>query len=67
MRTVLTVVCVAILLYLIYLLRKPISWILIASFLAVALSRPVNGSRAICGAGSPSRSSSSGCSPCRSP
>jgi predicted PurR-regulated permease PerM len=41
-RTVLTVVCVAILLYLIYRLRKPISWILIASFLAVALSRPVN-------------------------
>jgi predicted PurR-regulated permease PerM len=41
-RTVLTVVCVAISLYLIYLLRKPISWILIASFLAVALSPPVN-------------------------
>ena len=29
-------------LYLIYLLRKPISWILIAAFLAVALSGPVN-------------------------
>ena len=41
-RTVLTVVCVAIALYLIYLLRKPISWILIAAFLAVALSPPVN-------------------------
>jgi len=41
-RIVLTVVCVAILLYLLYLLRKPISWILIAAFLAVALSPPVN-------------------------
>ena len=36
------VVCVAISLYLIYLLRKPISWLLIATFLAVALSAPVN-------------------------
>jgi predicted PurR-regulated permease PerM len=41
-RIVLTVVCVVISLYLIYLLRKPISWILIAAFLAVALSSPVN-------------------------
>src|SRR5919112_1990332 len=41
-RIVLTVVCVAISLYLLYLLRKPISWILIATFLAVALSPPVN-------------------------
>jgi predicted PurR-regulated permease PerM len=41
-RIVLTVVCVVITLYLIYLLRKPISWILIAAFLAVALSSPVN-------------------------
>jgi predicted PurR-regulated permease PerM len=41
-RIVLTVVCVAISLYLLYLLRKPISWILIAAFLAVALSPPVN-------------------------
>jgi predicted PurR-regulated permease PerM len=41
-RTVLTVVCVAIALYLLYLLRKPISWVLIAAFLAVALSPPVN-------------------------
>ena len=38
----LTVVCVAIALYLLYLLRKPISWVLIACFLAVALSPPVN-------------------------
>jgi predicted PurR-regulated permease PerM len=29
-------------LYLLYLLRKPISWLLIATFLAVALSPPVN-------------------------
>ena len=42
MRIVLIVVCVAICLYLIYLLRRPISWILIAAFLAVALSGPVN-------------------------
>jgi len=41
-RTVLTVVCVAVSLYLLYLLRKPISWVLIATFLAVALSPPVN-------------------------
>jgi predicted PurR-regulated permease PerM len=41
-RIVLTVVCVAIALYLLYLLRKPISWLLIAAFLAVALSPPVN-------------------------
>jgi predicted PurR-regulated permease PerM len=41
-RVVLTVVCVAIALYLLYLLRKPISWLLIATFLAVALSPPVN-------------------------
>ena len=42
MRIVLIVVCVAICLYLLYLLRRPISWILIAAFLAVALSGPVN-------------------------
>jgi predicted PurR-regulated permease PerM len=41
-RIVLIVVCVAICLYLLYLLRRPISWILIAAFLAVALSGPVN-------------------------
>jgi predicted PurR-regulated permease PerM len=41
-RIVLIVVCVAICLYLLYLLRRPISWILIAIFLAVALSGPVN-------------------------
>jgi predicted PurR-regulated permease PerM len=41
-RIVLIVVCVAICLYLLYLLRRPISWILIAAFLAVALAGPVN-------------------------
>jgi predicted PurR-regulated permease PerM len=41
-RTVLTVVCVAVALYLLWRLRKPISWVLIAAFLAVALSPPVN-------------------------
>ena len=41
-RTVLVVVCVAIALYLLWRLRKPISWLLIAAFLAVALSSPVN-------------------------
>ena len=41
-RIVLVVVCVAIALYLLWLLRKPISWVLIAIFLAAALSPPVN-------------------------
>ncbi len=41
-RTVLIVVTVLITMYLIYLLRKPIGWLLIATFLAIALSGPVN-------------------------
>jgi predicted PurR-regulated permease PerM len=41
-RTVLIAVLVVLLLYLIYLLRKPIGWLLIATFLAIALSGPVN-------------------------
>src|SRR3712207_1569278 len=41
-RIVLIVVGVAISLYLIYLLRKPIGWLLIATFIAVALMGPVN-------------------------
>jgi predicted PurR-regulated permease PerM len=41
-RIVLVVVCVAITLYLLWQLRKPISWVLISIFLAVALSPPVN-------------------------
>jgi predicted PurR-regulated permease PerM len=42
LRSVLVIVGVAISLYLIYLLRKPIGWVLTAVFLAVALSGPVN-------------------------
>jgi predicted PurR-regulated permease PerM len=41
-RIVLIIVGVVFCLYLLYLLRKPIEWILIAMFLAVALSPPVN-------------------------
>jgi predicted PurR-regulated permease PerM len=41
-RIVLIIVCVAVALYLIYLLRRPIGWLLIAAFIAVALSPPVN-------------------------
>jgi predicted PurR-regulated permease PerM len=41
-RIVLVIVCVVIVLYLLWLLRKPIGWLLIATFLAVALSAPVN-------------------------
>ena len=42
LRNVLIVVGVVLALYLIYLLRKPIGWLLIATFLAIALSGPVN-------------------------
>ena len=42
LRTVLIVLCVVFALYLIYQLRKPISWLVIATFLAIALSGPVN-------------------------
>jgi len=41
-RTVLVVVAVAVALYLVYLLRRPIGWVLIALFIAVALAGPVN-------------------------
>ena len=41
-RTVLVIVCVALILYLLYLLRKPIGWLLISTFLTVALSPLVN-------------------------
>ncbi len=41
-RSMLAAVCVAFALYLVYLLRKPISWVLIAIFLSVALAGPVN-------------------------
>ena len=41
-RTVLTVIAVVVSLYVVYLLRKPLTWIFIAGFLAIALSGPVN-------------------------
>jgi predicted PurR-regulated permease PerM len=41
-RNVLVVVGVFLVLYVIYLLRQPISWLIIAAFLAVALAGPVN-------------------------
>jgi predicted PurR-regulated permease PerM len=41
-RTVLIVVGVLLALYIVYLLRRPITWVLIAGFIAVALSPPVN-------------------------
>ena len=41
-RAVLVVVAVALALYVIYLLRRPLSWIVIAAFIAVAVSGPVN-------------------------
>jgi predicted PurR-regulated permease PerM len=41
-RTVLVVVAVVVTLYLVYLLRQPIGWVLIALFVAVALAGPVN-------------------------
>jgi predicted PurR-regulated permease PerM len=42
LRVVLTVIGVVISLYLIYLLRKPLTWIFIAGFLATALAGPIN-------------------------
>jgi predicted PurR-regulated permease PerM len=41
-QAVMVVVGVGAALYLIYLLRKPIGWVLLAGFLAIALSAPVN-------------------------
>lgn len=41
LRTVLIVLTVIITVYLVYLLRKPISWLVIAAFIAVAMSGPV--------------------------
>ncbi len=37
-RIVLIVVAVAVMLYVLYLLRKPIGWVLVAGYLAVALN-----------------------------
>jgi predicted PurR-regulated permease PerM len=42
LRVVVTVVLVVLALYLIYVLRRPLTWIFIAGFLAIALSGPVN-------------------------
>jgi predicted PurR-regulated permease PerM len=42
LRIVIVVVAAAIALYLVYLLRRPIGWVLMAAFIAVALSAPVN-------------------------
>ncbi len=42
LRTVLIVVSVALALYVIYQLRTPITWLVIAAFIAVAMSGPVN-------------------------
>jgi predicted PurR-regulated permease PerM len=41
LRVALTVVAVALCLYIVYLLRKPLTWLFIATFLAIALSAPV--------------------------
>ena len=41
MRVTLTVVLIVLCLYLLYLLRKPIGWIVIAGFIAIALAGPV--------------------------
>jgi predicted PurR-regulated permease PerM len=41
-RIVLIIVAVVVSLYLIWLLRKPLSWVFIAGFLAIALAGPVN-------------------------
>jgi predicted PurR-regulated permease PerM len=42
LRTVAVVVGAALLLYLVYLVRRPLLWVLVAVFLAVALSSPVS-------------------------
>src|SRR3954451_24528044 len=42
LRNVLIVVAVVLTLYLIYLLRTPLTWLVIAAFIAVAASGPVN-------------------------
>jgi predicted PurR-regulated permease PerM len=41
-RNVLIVVAVVLVLYLLYLLRRPLGWIVLAMFLAIAMSGPVN-------------------------
>jgi predicted PurR-regulated permease PerM len=41
-RNVLVIAAVVLILYVIYLLRQPITWLIIAAFIAVALAGPVN-------------------------
>jgi predicted PurR-regulated permease PerM len=41
-RAVLIVIAVALTLYLLYLLRKPLGWMVIAGFIAIAVSGPIN-------------------------
>jgi predicted PurR-regulated permease PerM len=41
LRTVLVVVAVVLTLYVVYLLRQPITWIVVAAFIALALSAPI--------------------------
>ena len=41
-RIVLTIVAVVLTLYVIYLLRRPLSWLVIAAFIAIAVSGPVS-------------------------
>ena len=60
LRVVLTVVLVVMALWLIYVLRRPLTWIFIAGFLAIALVGTGQlPRRAACAAASPSRSSTS--------
>jgi predicted PurR-regulated permease PerM len=42
LRAVLIVVAVVLVLYVVYLLRRPLSWLVIAVFIAIAVSGPVN-------------------------
>src|SRR5512132_943416 len=42
LRNVLIIVGVVLALYVIYLLRKPLTWIVLAAFLSIAMSGPVN-------------------------
>ncbi len=42
LRVVITVVCSGLALYLVYLLRTPLSWLFFATFVAVAVAAPVN-------------------------
>ena len=42
LRATLIIVAVALTLYVVWLLRRPIGWVIIAGFLAIALTGPVN-------------------------